>query len=84
MATCKCFRCGRAYQSEDPEAVEGFEKCNDCIELSKKIAIRVDLEMEKRRRENPSKYDNPRAKLIQDLLNAPEGTRINARDLGIL
>lgn len=74
------MRCGKGFNGELDYEIEGDGKCPECVELGKKIALKVDLEMERRRKENPIKIDK-RAELIRNLVE--NGGRINARDLDI-
>lgn len=79
----KCFKCSNDFDSQNPEDEYGDGVCSACLEKGKRIAFEVDIKMAKLRRDNP--YQRPEsAELIQEMLAKPEGTRLNARDLGII
>ena len=80
MNAAVCFKCGNKYGSNDQDDLAGDGKCPPCKELSKRVALKVDLEIAERRRNNPLPK-NPRSEIIHDLLQ--NGGRINIRDLGI-
>lgn len=87
MATCKCFKCGRGFESINEDDVVGDGQCKECIERSKKVALKVDIEMAQRRSGEVFKEKDPakvRAEIIQDIIHNPnKSTWLNARDLGI-
>lgn len=84
MATAQCFRCNKGFQSVDPDDIAGDGKCPECKEFSKKVALKVDIEMANRR-------SNPVSRIRQmfteeEILlgdKASAAKRINIRDLGI-
>ena len=76
MANVKCFRCNQGFNSNDLDDIAGDGKCDSCKEISKKIALQVDIEIAEKRKVNP--LPQPFYKKIIE-----EGGPIKARDLGI-
>lgn len=84
MASCKCFRCGNGFDSINEDDVAGDGKCPNCIEASKRIAFKVDIDMAKKRSEKPMsrirQLFTEEQILKGDMAGSP---RINIKDLGI-
>lgn len=55
MASCKCFRCGKGYDSLNEDDIAGDGRCAECKEVAKKIALKVDIEIGNSRRKNRDK-----------------------------
>lgn len=73
--SARCFKCEKQYPSNDQDDLAGDGKCPSCKKLSVDAARIIDAEFARRPKNHQSKYSQ--------IINAPEGTRINARDLGI-
>ena len=77
--------CGREYQPEDPE--DGPDKCQDCRKRSAEIAFKVDIEIGKRRANQPAPTSRIRELFTEEQIRDGEiaggNNRFNIRDLGI-
>ena len=49
MSFCKCFRCGKGFESVNPDDVAGDGRCPNCEEKAAKIAKAVDIQLAKQR-----------------------------------
>lgn len=82
--TCKCFRCGKGFESQNPDDVAGDGRCEACADMAKKIAFKVDIEMSNKRRLEPPTESRIRKIFTEEqILNgtAAGSPRINFKDI---
>lgn len=74
---CYNQRCKQAYDSTDPDDLDGFGNCPKCKANKQQLVREIEHLVEERRRNNPL----PRMPNFNE--RYPEGVPINARGLGI-
>lgn len=52
MYTCKCFKCGKEFESENQLNQDGFGRCPPCEVVWKEMAEKVNKSVEDRKHAN--------------------------------
>ena len=84
--TCQCFKCLKGYESENPDDIAGDGRCPNCAEEAKRIALRVDLQMEQKVKALRSETSRIRQLFTEEEIlkgSVDQNRRINIKDLGI-
>lgn len=72
---CKCFKCGKGYESEKEVDTDGDGNCPSCFEETQRIAKAVDEKFKGRIFTQPKRIN------IDELPRIKGTNYINARDL---